>query len=635
MLYSIALAFSVVAFSSRAVSRVPASDSPRPISSLDDLARIRLDSKAAYILTADIDASPTARWNDSGTDSTVLEGWRPFNFEGTLDGNGHKISHLTVRRANQDRVGLFSTLSPGLKSCGVFGSWKSGGIDSCASERIIRIRNLTIQFDTLIGRDRVGALAGEARNAETNQVSVNGFVRGQNMVGGMIGTAGPWVSLANSSSATNIVGQDDIGGVVGSLVHVKLDTCETSGHVVGRDRVGGAVGSAYGARILNISSTADVVGQDSVGGVLGLAIGSSRGTDLLTATTKARPQFQLLGREETPRDWKHEYVQYPKYPTTHLAPSEDDGGFPVDTRLSNSVYRGSLKGRRWCGGIRGGCRGVPLSLNRCINSGWLRGQSHVGGISGSSDDQGRHISLIQAGLVEGDSAAGLFGDAAVPIGDVVIASPQNERISCNDLFAGCDPENVTAAIGYGVINWTASVFPDGLWGYEGSARSRNLVRYLGCDREIWAPEDPQTALFPINAIGHHSYPSSGRHVNSVWKFETLIGDKHNSLWVPPIRVGALPQLPLKGCSSLSDIFMVLPPMDPEIRFRLRDTTAGYTIRSDSLCSTDSTVSHKDSVALEVSSKNAGTLLVLLRETQLNRDSSRTLQACPLWPAGMP
>jgi hypothetical protein len=90
------------------------------IRTLEELQAIATgDLTGYYILMNDIDASVTATWNDAGTSETdLLEGFRPIGvpssttpdtstFRGIFDGNGKKITGLTINRPNTDCIGLF------------------------------------------------------------------------------------------------------------------------------------------------------------------------------------------------------------------------------------------------------------------------------------------------------------------------------------------------------------------------------------------------------------------------------------------------------------------------------------------------------------------------------------------------
>jgi hypothetical protein len=86
------------------------------ISQLDHLVwlgeNVANSSGKYYTMTANIDASSSAGWNDAGTDTTVMEGFKPigtpyYEFDGTFEGNGHTITGVCINRQTTNSVGLF------------------------------------------------------------------------------------------------------------------------------------------------------------------------------------------------------------------------------------------------------------------------------------------------------------------------------------------------------------------------------------------------------------------------------------------------------------------------------------------------------------------------------------------------
>jgi hypothetical protein len=78
-----------------------------------------------YILMNDIDASPTATWNDAGTSTDTLEGFRSIgtysnpdttSFRGIFDGNGKKITGLTINRPGELYRSIWCLLGRGRSS---------------------------------------------------------------------------------------------------------------------------------------------------------------------------------------------------------------------------------------------------------------------------------------------------------------------------------------------------------------------------------------------------------------------------------------------------------------------------------------------------------------------------------------
>lgn len=605
-------------------------NSSQPIATLGDLLRIRNNNTGDYYLTSDIDASSTSSWNDEGTDSSIFEGWPPFLFSGKLDGRGHAIRHLTVRRPHQDFVGLFSEISTG--QCAFMNPHRVPEFDRCQSKSVAQISNISIEFDSISGKDYVGGIAGTLRNTKISATRVKGVVHGRNMVGGIAGSAGPWVSISGVDGNITISGRDDVGGLIGAGIHIRLDTAHLSGKITGRDRIGGLVGGAYGSRLRGLSSDAEIEGSDTVGGIIGISIGTKEGAAVITSRKGTESLALLLG-EDAPQDINYGYTQYPDHSSSTVISSGRVWHIPFDNRISNSVFSGALRCSHWCGGIRGSCRSLPLSLVRCINSGIIIGKSHVGGFSGSSQDLGRNISLIQAGVVIGDSSAGFFGDSLSPISDAIISSPLGDHISCRDLSVHCISSWALGSVGHGELHWTASIFPDGLWGTEKNGDMEEMQRHLGCDQET-PPFFP--SLFHTNPLIHFLYPTSGLEVHSTDQQKEKIGNKFEPKWVPPIRSGARVIQPRVGCVPLKKNFSAGVTWDEDpLSFNIAHPATGFAIRSDSLCRFDSIPISGQPVILEVRSALGGLLRLMIPSDSDIPDTSGYLRSCPLWPEGMP
>lgn len=149
---------------------------------------------------------------------------RVNHFSGTLDGNGHVLSHLNIV-SDGDLTGLFGFVENGT------------------------IQNLTIQSGTIAGISRTGALAGRTMKAQ----------------------------IYNCLSNANVSGTNDIGGLVGMLNNTRVRNCASTGTVSGTDRsIGGLAGSANrsldpssDASFENCWSAADVSGPLYVGSIVG------------------------------------------------------------------------------------------------------------------------------------------------------------------------------------------------------------------------------------------------------------------------------------------------------------------------------------------------------------------------------
>ena len=199
------------------------------IRNLQDLSKIGNDPayplSGAYSLTADIDASATAAWNDAGTDETLLEGFNPIGSYSTrcyatFEGNGHTISGLVINRPSTNYVGLFGYGSP-------------------------KVRNLKIG-GAVTGASYVGGLFGYSEGtasacSTSNRVSGTGTY-----VGGLIGYLRSG-KVADSYATGEIIGVAYVGGFAGTVTvdgrtDAGLSNCYSSGLVSGGSYSGGLVG---------------------------------------------------------------------------------------------------------------------------------------------------------------------------------------------------------------------------------------------------------------------------------------------------------------------------------------------------------------------------------------------------------
>jgi filamentous hemagglutinin family protein len=173
-----------------------------------------------YVLANDINASGTSGWN-SGT------GFRPIAlgasalgagaFSGTLDGQGHVISGLSINLPGESSVGLF------------------GAINGAT------ISNLGLTDAHVTGGNATGGIVGDAK----------GWIRNVYFDGEVNGNAGGY----------------GVGGIAGFLEGGTIANAYVTG-VVSGDTAGGITGGIYGGTITDVWSGASVTGAYA-GGLVG------------------------------------------------------------------------------------------------------------------------------------------------------------------------------------------------------------------------------------------------------------------------------------------------------------------------------------------------------------------------------
>jgi hypothetical protein len=184
-------------------------------------------------------------------------------FTGVYDGNGFEIRGLVIDDGTADRQGLFGA---------TLGATLTG----------IRLVDASIT-----GRNDVGALVGRAFASliEDSTVAGDSRVEGKNLVGGLVGVASGAGSdnteLADVSSAADVFGAFDVGGLIGetspnSAPMFVSDASATGDVAATGNRAGGLVGKLNGTVLARSFATGDVQADGyDVGGLAGVAQGDT------------------------------------------------------------------------------------------------------------------------------------------------------------------------------------------------------------------------------------------------------------------------------------------------------------------------------------------------------------------------
>ncbi|WP_340400526.1 S-layer homology domain-containing protein [Paenibacillus sp. FSL H8-0079] len=179
-----------------------------------DEVRWHLGNNIHFKLTADIDLSGYAEG----------EGWEPIGnvyslFYGNLDGNGFKISNLTINRPQSTGVGLFGEISsPG------------------------SITNIGLEDIDIVGAREVGGLAGRSSGTITSSFTTGSIRAAIDGVGGLVGyNSGV---IRNSYSNVSVEARQYAGGLVG-VNYSRIYNSYVSGTVNADYLPGGLVSNSY------------------------------------------------------------------------------------------------------------------------------------------------------------------------------------------------------------------------------------------------------------------------------------------------------------------------------------------------------------------------------------------------------
>ncbi|MFA9456647.1 Ig-like domain-containing protein [Halalkalibacter sp. AB-rgal2] len=272
---------------------------PYVIETAEQLNEVRNNLNAHYQLENDIDLAAYS----SG------QGWVPIGvssnqFNGTLDGNGHVITNLTIDRSNtrQDDQGLFGVIGENgvVKNVSLenieIGSNQGFSIGGLVGLNYGEISGVSINSTVegryyvggLVGRNygdvsqayaeglifgfsRVGGLIGE-NDGNVIQSSAEAYVNGDDFIGGLVGlNLSNGNGISQSFAKSTVKGNLDVGGLVGQNQNTIVQSYAES-TVEGYRNIGGLIGnqSWSNKKVSESYSNSLVTGNESIGGLVGL-----------------------------------------------------------------------------------------------------------------------------------------------------------------------------------------------------------------------------------------------------------------------------------------------------------------------------------------------------------------------------
>jgi hypothetical protein len=214
------------------------------------------DYNKYFILTADIDLDPNLPGGQIFTtaiiapDTNSATDFQGTPFTGTFDGNGHKITHLTINGGSNRYLGLFGRIA-------------------YTSKRGL-VENLCLENCAISGYVYIGGLVADCSGGIINNCYSTGTVSGSGYIGGLVANCyvtGSSITNCHSTVAVNASGGQFVGGLVG-INSANISQCYATGAVNGSASVGGLVG-VDGGNISTCYSTGTVSGSSYVGGLVG------------------------------------------------------------------------------------------------------------------------------------------------------------------------------------------------------------------------------------------------------------------------------------------------------------------------------------------------------------------------------
>lgn len=212
------------------------SENPYQVSTSEQLNAVRNDLSANYIQVNDIDLSEFNNWEPIGEgDERGISGGVTHPFTGKYDGNGYKISNLTISNSSRRFVGLFGYASEASLSNITL-------IDVNINVDLIS-KDYTINWGSQRNELNLGGVAGACNDVSNCYVSgIISIINSHNAnIGGIAGVGIPkkCTNYCDISIVSNRDGRHEndsvvhVGGILGqsSAVHSEVTNCINYGSV--------------------------------------------------------------------------------------------------------------------------------------------------------------------------------------------------------------------------------------------------------------------------------------------------------------------------------------------------------------------------------------------------------------------
>jgi hypothetical protein len=349
------------------------------ITTCSQLQNISQNLTEQYVLTNDIDCSGFL-FKTIGSTSTP--------FSGVFDGQGYKISNLTINMPTVNNVALFS------------------------STQNAKVYNVQLNNVNIMGGSIVASLIGTAQNTEIKNISANGKVIGKsNSIGGLIGLLKEKSSLLDSTTNINVslintmISGNIMGGLVGEVNDSSVDKSNTIGPTNGYSGVGGLIGKIDSGNVTNSYSSGPVLStySNGTGGLIGIiqstqnvAVSYCYATGDIQSSTSSGIGGLIgiltTGSASAPVTVSHCYssgsITSPT--STNMGGLVGDilGSYSLPSDaiiISDSFTSRSLNGYDWIGGVVGYV-GTSFTLLNTYSTGAIVGTSRMlGGLIGGYD----------------------------------------------------------------------------------------------------------------------------------------------------------------------------------------------------------------------------------------------------------
>lgn len=224
-------------------------------------------------LTADIDLSAETPWKPIGVLRNEAAGDYEA-FSGVFDGQGHKVTGLTIKNPEIGHQGLFG--------------YVRGTEENPAVVKNLSVENAVISGKLEIPDSAFGAVAARSMLALFSNCSASGTIDVEGHgAGGVLGI-GNETTVAGSTSSVNVTALNHVGGIAGVFYDGVITDCSASGTIHARTFGGGIAGtfakfeddSPTVPALRNNTFSGTITGARNIGGIGGSISGAVDVEDL-------------------------------------------------------------------------------------------------------------------------------------------------------------------------------------------------------------------------------------------------------------------------------------------------------------------------------------------------------------------
>lgn len=490
-----------------------------------------------FKLMSDIDLS---NWIE---ENNPEQGWLPIGggsseFQGILDGNGHRISNVYIRRNSTSNVGFFAnTFMATIQNLTLQGSVEGGecvgGI--CGYAWLTTFKNCKVNFDVK-GSWYVGSVAGSSRDSHfTNCEATSSNLKGSRCVGGLVGSDEKGEYSFCEVTTTNINQQGtDVGGLIGwAGDDINISSCNIDVTIEGQEYLGGLIGNkgkSYGAVSLeNNKVRASIIGTDHIGGLIGgveVEVEASITKSKSISIKKCAFYGSLFGN-----NWVGGLIGNIYMP---CCPQKEE--LSVSCNISNSYSICNINAKDHVGGLLGlyksrryyeSPKAPTLNIDNSFYSGTIYGQNNVGGIVGtiSIHKTGRceiSNSFSLGSICGANIVGGILGIAEPYIGKYQEECGNTYVISCASILASLSATNdyVGRVIGKIGPSYTNSIICGGMGTSKGNlALASMIVSKAGIVQDLTDNEQNGTKTGSSALKLRANYVARGWDFNNDWTIQ--------------------------------------------------------------------------------------------------------------------